>query len=84
LFLVAGKVSRAKAPDCTHKEAQYLNQLSHERRSVEVRMNDGENFTGTVEFFDLTFIRVARADGPNLFLYKQDIKYLVDLDKTGR
>jgi host factor-I protein len=80
---VAGKVSRAKAPDCTHREAEYLKQLARERTPVEVRMNAGENFAGFVEFFDSNFIRLTREGAPNLFLFKQDIKYLVDLGKAA-
>ena len=77
---VAGKISRAKAPDYTHKESQYLQRLAEQGRTVRVCMNGGDVFEGRVEFFDAAFIRLTRDGEPNLFLYKQDMKYLVELD----
>jgi host factor-I protein len=76
---VAGKVSRAKAPDHTYKEAEYLRRLIDDGVPVRVRVMGNEEFEGTVEFFDTTFLRLTRQGEPNLFLYKQDIKYLVEL-----
>jgi sRNA-binding regulator protein Hfq len=34
--------------------------------------------SGTVEFYDQNFIRLTRKDGPNLFLFKHDIKYIFE------
>jgi hypothetical protein len=31
-----------------------------------------------VEFYDQSFIRLTRDNGPNLFVYKHDIKYLYE------
>jgi host factor-I protein len=79
---LAGKVSRAKAPEYTLKEAEYLKHLAGSRILVRVRMCDNEEFEGYVEFFDANFIRLTRDDEPNLFLYKQDVKYLVELGEN--
>ena len=35
-------------------------------------------FSGTIEYYDHSFIRLTRKDGPNLFIYKHDIKYIVE------
>ena len=77
---MAGKVSRAKAPDYTQRESAYLNLLAEQRTSVRIHLTDNQTFEGTVEFFDTTFIGLTRDGAPNLFLFKQDIKYLVELE----
>ena len=76
---MAGKVSRAKAPDTTQKGVGYLQELARKRTPVRVRMSDNQEFEGVIEFFDLTFIRLTREGAANLFLYKQDIKYVYEL-----
>ena len=48
------------------------------RRAGEGELADDREFGGTVEFFDAQFIRLTREEGPNLFLYKHDIKYLYE------
>ena len=76
---MAGKVSQAKAPEQTFEEVRYLKQLIEHRTPVKVRLSDNQEVEGVVEFYDAHFIRLTRADGPNLFLYKHDIKYLYEL-----
>ena len=43
-----------------------------------VKLTDGEEVSGTIEYYDHSFIRLTRTDGPNLFIYKHEIKYLVE------
>jgi host factor-I protein len=76
---VAGKISQIKAPDHTQQEVKFLQRLVDERIPVCVRMSDNQEVKGTVEFYDATFIRLTREGAPNLFLYKQDLKYLYEL-----
>jgi sRNA-binding regulator protein Hfq len=76
---VAGKVSNAKAPEQTFEEVKYLKRLIDDRVPVCVRLSDNQQVEGIVEFYDANFIRLTRADGPNLFLFKHDIKYLYEL-----
>lgn len=76
---VAGKISQAKAPDHTFQEARYLRHLVDEQTPIRVRMTGNEEVEGTVEFFDQNFIRLTRIGAPNLFLFKQDLKYLYEL-----
>ena len=40
---------------------------------------DNEEFDGTIEYYDASFIRLTRVDGPNLFIFKHDIKYLYEI-----
>jgi host factor-I protein len=43
---------------------------------VKVKLTGGEEVTGTIEYYDQSFIRLTRAGEPNLFIFKHDIKYL--------
>jgi len=76
---VAGKISQIKAPDHTLHEVEYLQRLVDQRIPVCVRMSDNQEVEGVVEFYDATFIRLTREGSPNLFLYKQDLKYMYEL-----
>ncbi len=73
---MAGKVSRAKAPDQTFQEVRYLESLIESRTPVRVRLTDNQEIDGIVEFYDARFIRLTRDGEPNVFLFKHDIKYL--------
>jgi sRNA-binding regulator protein Hfq len=76
---VAGKISQAKAPDHTFEETRYLKRLVEERVPVRVRLSDNREVDGVIEFYDVHFIRLTRAEAPNLFLFKHDLKYLYEL-----
>jgi len=45
---------------------------------VTVKLVTNETLHGTVEYYDRHFIRLTREDGPNLFVYKHEIKYLYE------
>jgi host factor-I protein len=79
---VAGKISQIKAPDHTQQEAQYLQRLVDERVPVRVRMSDNQEVEGVIEFYDAAFIRLTREGAPNLFLFKQDLKYVYELAQS--
>jgi RNA chaperone Hfq len=73
-------VAKAKtlAPDTTLAEPRYLRQLIDQAKPVTVKLLSGELLHGTVEYYDRHFIRLTRADAPNLFVYKHEIKYLYE------
>lgn len=71
--------AKTKAPDQTFEEVAYLRHLIDNQTPVAVRMVDGEEVSGRIEFYDQHFIRLTRAGAPNLFLYKHEIKYLWEL-----
>jgi host factor-I protein len=68
----------ARAPEQTFEEAKYLKRLIENAIPVRVRMADGEEVTGTIEYYDQSFIRLTRNGQPNLFIFKHDINYLVE------
>jgi sRNA-binding regulator protein Hfq len=69
---------KSKPPDQTFEEVKYLRYLIENEVPVRVRLRSNEEFSGMIEFYDSSFIRLTRADGPNLFIFKHDIKYLCE------
>jgi len=65
-----------RAPEQTFEEIRYLKQLIEKATPVRVKMEDGEEVVGTIEYYDRSFIRLTRQGLPNLFIFKHDIKYL--------
>lgn len=59
-------------------EAEYLRRLSHEQTPVVVQLRSGEKMQGFIEYYDQRFIRLTRQGASNLFIFKQDIKYLYE------
>lgn len=57
---------------------RYLKRLIETETPVRVKLTDGEEVAGTIEYYDHSFIRLTRKDGPNLFIYKHEIKYLTE------
>ena len=43
---------------------------------MRVKLEDGEEVAGIIEYYDQSFIRLTRKGQPNLFIFKHDIKYL--------
>lgn len=80
---MAGKISKIKAPDHTLQEVHYLERLIGDRVPVRVRLSDNSEIDGTIEFYDSRFIRLTRQGEPNLFLFKHDIKYLIEIAGKG-
>jgi host factor-I protein len=70
----AGKSGRA--PEQTFEEIKYLKGLIESATPVRVKLEDGEEVVGIVEYYDQSFIRLTRTGEPNLFIFKHDIKYL--------
>ncbi len=70
--------AKQKAPEQTFEEVKYLKYLIDNEIRVRVRLSDDEEVEGLVEFYDVHFIRITRKDGPNLFVFKHDIKYLYE------
>ncbi|PWU05561.1 MAG: Sm ribonucleo-like protein [Terriglobia bacterium] len=66
----------ARPPEQTFEEAKYLKQLIEKGTPIRVKMVDGEEVVGVIEYYDHSFIRVTREGEPNLFIFKHDIKYL--------
>ena len=74
----SGGKSGTRAPEHTFEESKYLKRLIESGASVRVRLSNNEEVRGVVEYYDTSFIRITRAGLPNLFIFKHDIKYLIE------
>ena len=74
----SGGKSGTRAPEITFEESKYLKRLIESGAQVRVRLSNNEEVLGVVEYYDSSFIRITRAGQPNLFIFKQEIKYLVE------
>ncbi len=70
--------SGTKAPEQTFEEVRYLKHLIETQKPVRLKLSDNEEVRGMVEYFDARFLRITRAGEPNLFVFKHDIKYLIE------
>jgi sRNA-binding regulator protein Hfq len=63
-------------PEQTHAENYYyLKQMSGKNPMV-VKLIDGEEIHGVIEWYDKHCIKVNRTSEPNLLIPKQNIKYI--------
>src|SRR5437868_11681803 len=69
---------RQAAPETTFREAEYIDRLSKSRTAVIVKLIDGEEVKGWIEYYDKDIIRITRDTQPNLFIYKNRVKYLYE------
>jgi sRNA-binding regulator protein Hfq len=73
------KGKTARPVEQTFEETRYLKHLIDRKIPICVKLADNDQVTGVVEYYDQRFIRVTRKDGPNLFIFKHDIKYLYEV-----
>lgn len=74
-----------KAPPAgeTGQEASYLRYLSEKQIPISVKLSDGENVSGWIEYFDDRMIRLTREGKPNLFIYKHQIRTITEQPRRG-
>ena len=66
------------APETTYREIEYIDKLSKSKTPVVVKLIDGEEVRGWIEYYDKDIIRITRTTQPNLFIYKSRVKYLFE------
>ena len=66
------------APETTFRESEYIDKLSKNKTPVVVKLIDGEEVRGWIEYYDRDIIRITRGTQPNLFIYKNRVKYLFE------
>ena len=74
----SGGKSGTRAPEHTFEESKYLRRLIENSIEVRVKLSNNEEVRGVVEYYDASFIRLTRLGQPNLFIFKHDIKYLIE------
>lgn len=72
--------SKSRAPEQTLEEVRYLKQLVDEQITIRIKLENNEEVEGVIEYYDHSFIRINRPDGPNLFIFKHDIKYFYEVE----
>jgi len=63
-------------PEFTGAEAAYLFRNKEARSSMVVRLADGEEVRGIIEYYDRDMVKINRTEGPNLFIRKSQIRYM--------
>lgn len=75
---------RPVPPDQTNAENFYYVKQMQSRTPMVVVLQDGEELHGVIEWYDRTCLKVNRLEGPNVLVYKANIKYLYkESDKNG-
>lgn len=73
------KPKHSRPAEQTFEEVRYLKHLIESKIPVCVKLTDGEEVHGVIEYYDQRFIRITRQDNPNLFIFKHDIQYLYEV-----
>lgn len=81
---VSRRERRQAAPETTFREIEYIDRLSRSKTPVVIKLVDGEEVRGWIEYYDKDIIRVTRETLPNLFIYKSRVKYLFEDPETDR
>ena len=67
-----------RAQEQTQAEAMYLTQLIQDKTPVIVKLVTDEEISGWIEYYDKSFIRLTRDKAPNVFIYKDQIKFIAE------
>lgn len=60
----------------THAETFYYKKQIDARTLMVIVLCDGEEIEGTIEWYDISALKINRENAPNLLLLKQNIKYM--------
>src|SRR5512137_2672322 len=63
-------------PEVTNAENYYYIKQMAAKTPMVVKLVDGEEIRGVIEWYDRSCIKVHRQDGPNLLILKHVIKYM--------
>ena len=65
-------------PEETYEEAAYLKSLGEKQKPVVIKLTDGEQVKGWIEYYDKNMVRLTREGAPNLFIFKHQIMYIAE------
>ena len=69
-------VKKAVPPDTTNAENFYYVKQMQSKTPMVIVLKDGESLEGTIEWYDKNCLKITRFEGPNLLVYKPNIKYM--------
>ena len=72
----AGPRRNRLPPDQTNAENFYYVKQMQSKTPMVFVLRDGETLHGVIEWYDKSCLKVNRTEGPNLLLYKPNIKYM--------
>lgn len=70
-------------PDQTNAENFYYVKQMQSKTPMVFVLRDGETLKGVIEWYDKSCLKVNRDGGPNLLLYKPNIKYMYKDEQEG-
>jgi host factor-I protein len=70
------QAKRAVPPDQTNAENFYYVKQMQSKTPMVITLKDGEVIRGVIEWYDRSCLKLNRDEGPNLLLYKSNIKYM--------
>jgi sRNA-binding regulator protein Hfq len=68
-----------QANEQTNAEVMYLATLIQNKTPVLVKLLNDQEVSGWIEYYDKSFIRLTRNNEPNLFIYKDQIRYIAEV-----
>ncbi len=71
-------------PEQTNAEQYYYLKQMTAKTPMVVRLTDGEELRGVIEWYDKTCIKVNRDNAPNLLLPKNMIKYMYKQEEESQ
>ena len=72
----AASQKRQIPPDQTNAENFYYVKQMQSKTQMVITLRDGEVLRGVIEWYDRGCLKFNRDEGPNLLLYKSNIKYM--------
>ena len=63
-------------PEHTNAENFYYVKQMQSKTPMVIVLRDGETINGVIEWYDRTCLKLNRDEGPNLLIYKPNIKYM--------
>lgn len=63
-------------PDQTNAENFYYIKQMQSKTPMVIVLKDGEELRGVIEWYDKSCLKLNREEGPNLLVYKPNIKYM--------
>lgn len=77
------RTRKPSPPDQTNAENFYYIKQMQSKTPMVIVLKDGEELHGVIEWYDKASLKVNRLDGPNLLVYKSNIKYMYKSGNGG-
>ena len=71
-----GQLKKPVPPDQTNAENFYYMKQMQSKTPMVIVLKDGETLNGVIEWYDKGCLKVNREEGPNLLIFKQNVKYM--------